>query len=146
MTIGSKHMIEPDDDHSDNMHKVWFPEGIAVDLTGNIYVADTYNERLLKFDSRGATSDGYVLMPEITVPEDTMSVTIDRYGTVSIVRAGVTTSEEIGTIELTKFINPAGLRSIGDNLFKETDASGDPDPGNPGVRAFRGLGIADSGT
>ncbi|MCM8824260.1 MAG: flagellar basal-body rod protein FlgG, partial [Candidatus Omnitrophica bacterium] len=93
-----------------------------------------------KIDSEGriVTSQGYRLLPEITIPDDTVSIAISKDGGVSILRAGQTNAEELGTIELVRFINPAGLKSIGDNLYLETDASGIPILGNPGEE---GLGM-----
>ncbi len=87
-----------------------------------------------KLDSEGTivTSDGYILQPEITIPDDAVSITVDKYGTVSIVRAGSSTSEDLGTLEMAKFINPSGLLSIGDNFYQETDASGAPIEANAG--------------
>ena len=88
-----------------------------------------------KIDSEGqiVTSQGYLLDPEITIGE---------YGVVSILRAGEVNTEEIGTIELTKFINPSGLHALGNNLFRETDASGTPITGDPGEE---GLGTIQQG-
>ncbi len=87
-------------------------------------------------DGRIVNTDGYPLDPEITIPVDAVSITIAEDGTVGVLRQGGTTVEEVGRIELAKFINPAGLRRLGNNLFLQTDASGDPiidNPGNQGI-------------
>lgn len=79
---------------------------------------------------RIVTSDGYPLEPEITVPEDTKEITVSSEGIVTVTRP--TTTEEIGQITLARFVNPAGLESIGGNLLLETVASGAPIVNNPG--------------
>jgi flagellar basal-body rod protein FlgG len=78
------------------------------------------------------TVDGYLVQPEITIPADATNVTIAADGTVSVVRPGQTTAEEIGTLQLARFPNPAGLRAIGRNLEMPTDSSGDATTGTPG--------------
>jgi flagellar basal-body rod protein FlgG len=85
-------------------------------------------------DSNGqiVTSNGYPLIPAITIPEGAQNITISDTGVVSAVLAGDTSSTEIGTIELATFINNAGLSSIGNNLYVETNASGTPTTGTPG--------------
>ena len=87
-----------------------------------------------KLDNEGrvVTSDGYPLEPEITIPSDTISISIGSDGTFSAILAGETTASELGTIELTRFINPAGLNGIGMNLYLATSASGDPITGTAG--------------
>lgn len=79
-----------------------------------------------KLDGEGniVTSNGLFLEPQIQVPENATSIDIRSDGTVSVKVPGQTESQEIGQIELAKFVNPAGLRSIGNNLFEQTTASG----------------------
>ena len=86
-----------------------------------------------KIDSEGnvCNSEGLLLIPEITVPQESVMFTIDRGGTWSAADAQGR-ALATGRIELAKFINPAGLASLGHNLFEETEASGDPFVGNPG--------------
>lgn len=79
------------------------------------------------------TSDGYVLQPPISIPEQTTSLTIGQDGTVSVVEPGNTTPTVVGTIQLSNFINAAGLQPMGQNLFLETEASGSPQTDNPGA-------------
>jgi flagellar basal-body rod protein FlgG len=83
-------------------------------------------------DGRIVTSDGFLLEPEITIPSDSISLTIGLDGTVSVLQAGSSTPTEIGTITLARFINPAGLHSIGRNLYLPTNASGDAIVGTAG--------------
>ena len=94
-----------------------------------------------KIDSNGqfVTSNGYRLMPEVTLPADFVqeSLTITQDGRINVLIAGSDEPVEVGQIELFRFVNPAGLRSIGENLFKVTNGSGDPIGGRP---AFDGMG------
>jgi flagellar basal-body rod protein FlgG len=88
-----------------------------------------------KLDSEGrvVNSDGYPLEPAITIPANTVSVTVSADGKISVLEAGGTTTTEIGQIELARFINPAGLRALGKNLFSSTAASGEPTTVTPGT-------------
>ncbi|GAA9754032.1 flagellar basal-body rod protein FlgG [Helicobacter pylori] len=86
-----------------------------------------------KLDEQGnlVTSEGYLLIPQITLPEDTTQVNIGVDGTVSVTQGLQTTSNVIGQITLANFVNQAGLHSMGDNLFSITNASGEAIVGNP---------------
>ena len=88
------------------------------------------------------TSAGYQLQPPITVPADAMSITVAGDGTVSVQQPGTPAATQIGTVQLNDFINPAGLQARGENLFRESGASGAPQPGNPGLN---GLGTLAQG-
>ena len=88
------------------------------------------------------TAKGFALQPGITVPEDAQSVTIGSDGTVSVTQPGVAVPTQIGTIQLTDFINPAGLQPVGQNLFLETGSSGAPQTGTAGQN---GLGAVSQG-
>lgn len=79
-----------------------------------------------KVDRNGqiVNSQGYMLDPGLNIPDDAVTVQISRDGVVSILTEGALDEQTIGQIELARFINPAGLRSIGDNLYLETPASG----------------------
>jgi len=94
-------------------------------------------------DGNLVTNDGNMLEPQITLPQAAQSVTIAADGTVSYTLPGQTASQLAGQIQLAIFTNPAGLNSIGDNLYLPTDASGDPTVGNPGGQ--EGLGSLLSG-
>lgn len=91
-----------------------------------------------KVDNQGrlVTSDGYPLQPEITIPPDALSVSIGQDGTISVMLPGQSQPQEVGQIQLVRFINPAGLQSIGRNLFVATFASGDPQTGTPGLEGY----------
>ncbi|MBO9622010.1 MAG: flagellar basal-body rod protein FlgG [Sphingomonas sp.] len=70
------------------------------------------------------TSEGYQVMPGITVPEGTVGITIGNDGTVSAQLAGQTELSQLGQIQVASFPNPAGLQATGDNYLIETSASG----------------------
>ncbi len=83
-------------------------------------------------DGNIVTSTGDPLEPQITLPPDAQQITIGQDGTVSFTQPGQTASQQAGQIQLANFPNPAGLNSLGGNLYSPTDASGDPIVGNPG--------------
>jgi flagellar basal-body rod protein FlgG len=89
----------------------------------------------LHADSEGkiVTSEGYAVQPEITIPENTISISISRAGVVSVMVAGQTAPQQLGTLELASFQNPAGLLALGGNLFHTSTASGEPVTGIPGT-------------
>jgi flagellar basal-body rod protein FlgG len=89
----------------------------------------------MKLDSEGniVNSDGYRLIPDITIPEDATDIAIGTDGTVSVRQAGNTELVQVGQIETVNFVNPAGLHALGDNNFINTTASGDPIAGTPGL-------------
>jgi flagellar basal-body rod protein FlgG len=91
-----------------------------------------------KIDANGqvVNHDGYLMEPALQVPEDAIDFAVSQTGAVTVKIPGDILPEEIGQIELVRFINPAGLRSIGRNLFLETAASGAPVAGNPGDEGF----------
>ncbi len=89
------------------------------------------------------TSAGYELQPAITIPAETQSITIGSDGVVSVVVAGNSSPEQIGNLQLTDFINAAGLQPVGENLFKETVSSGAPQTATPGLN---GLGTLVQGS
>jgi flagellar basal-body rod protein FlgG len=95
-------------------------------------------------DSNGGlvTSNGFALQPAITVPPNATAVTIGQDGTVTATIPGQTAPQNIGTIQLASFTNPAGLESRGQNLFAETAASGTANANTPGTN---GLGMLQQG-
>ncbi len=88
------------------------------------------------------TSSGYVMQPSVTIPPNTLSITIGRDGTVSAVVPGSATPIQVGNIQLANFINPAGLQKIGENLYLPTASSGVANPNAPGTN---GLGLLNQG-
>lgn len=91
-----------------------------------------------KLDSTGTivNTNGYTVLPALTIPEGANRINISETGVVSAVLAGESEATEIGTMELAIFINSAGLSSSGDNLLLETTASGAPTVGAPGDDGF----------
>lgn len=83
-------------------------------------------------DGNIVTSDGDPMEPQITLPPDAQQVSIAPDGTVSYTQPGQTAAQLAGQIQLADFQNPAGLNSLGRNLYLPTDASGDPTVGTPG--------------
>jgi flagellar basal-body rod protein FlgG len=90
----------------------------------------------LDADGRIVNADGFLLVPQLTVPTDTVSINVGMDGTVSVIQADDPVPSEIGTIQLARFVNPGGLRSIGRNLFVPTEGSGDEIIGTPGQDGF----------
>jgi len=82
------------------------------------------------------TANGYLIQPAITLPQNALSVTIGNDGTVSVQIPGQAAAQQVGSLTLSDFINPAGLQAIGDNLFLETAASGAPQTGTPGLNGI----------
>ncbi|MFB6356777.1 MAG: flagellar basal-body rod protein FlgG [bacterium] len=87
-----------------------------------------------KLDGNGniVTANGNFLQPQITVPQNATGITIRSDGTVSADIQGQTQAQQIGQIQLAKFVNPAGLEAEGKNLLSETAASGAPTIATPG--------------
>jgi flagellar basal-body rod protein FlgG len=98
----------------------------------------------LQVDAQGqlVTSSGFPVQPAITIPANTLSITISRDGIISAQRAGQTSATQLGTLQLVGFVNPAGLQSMGENLYIETAASGTPSVNAPGTN---GIGLVAQG-
>lgn len=97
-----------------------------------------------KKDSQGriVTPDGNPLLPEVVIPSNAIKVNIGSDGTVSVIQAGQSTPTTVGSIQLAAFSNPAGLSSMGKNIYQPTDASGAATTGTPGQN---GLGTVTQG-
>ena len=93
-------------------------------------------------DGKIVTTDGMPVLPQLQLPANTTAITIGPDGTVSATIDGATGSSEVGKIETARFVNNAGLQSIGNNLLIETAASGTPQAGAPGTE---GRGSVKSG-
>jgi len=98
----------------------------------------------LHMDQNGqiVTANGYAVDPAISVPANAQSITIGSDGTISVSVPGQAATQQIGTVQLADFINPAGLQPNGDNLYLETASSGSPQIGQPGLN---GLGTLAQG-
>ncbi len=90
----------------------------------------------LNADGTIVTKDGYTIQPEMAVPENATDIVIGADGTVSIITPDAVEPTELGQIELARFINSAGLKNIGRNLYVSTMASGDPILGVPNQDGF----------
>ncbi|MBI4558495.1 MAG: flagellar basal-body rod protein FlgG [Candidatus Hydrogenedentes bacterium] len=98
-----------------------------------------------KIDQNGqvVTVDGYPLTPGISVPTDFIQLTVGSDGVVSALVQGSPTPQNVGTLQLVRFVNPAGLDArLGRNLLLETQASGAPVTGQPGLN---GIGTLEQG-
>ncbi len=93
-------------------------------------------------DGRVQDKNGNILQPEITIPPNATGVEFGANGQVQIVVEAQTQPQSIGQIQLVGFVNPAGLKSLGGNLFVPTNASGLPQQGQPGQN---GLGSVAQG-
>ncbi|MBO5442526.1 MAG: flagellar basal-body rod protein FlgG [Alphaproteobacteria bacterium] len=82
------------------------------------------------------THDGYVVQPEITIPDDAVEIYVNSSGEVWVKQDGETDEINVGQLELATFVNEAGLEAMGQNLFLETEASGAPIIDNPDVEGF----------
>ncbi|HEY0236120.1 MAG TPA: flagellar basal-body rod protein FlgG [Afipia sp.] len=85
---------------------------------------------------RIVNAQGNPVQPTITIPQNASQMTINPQGQVTVLLPGSTTPTVVGQIGLTRFINKAGLQSIGDNLFNDTPASGPPQDGNATVDGY----------
>ena len=88
------------------------------------------------------TNDGLLVQPAMTFPTDTREITISQDGNVTVLTGNNTESNQIGQFQLVRFQNPAGLLSIGHNLYQETSASGNAVQGTPGQQ---GMGVLEQG-
>ncbi len=126
------------------------PLDLAIEGDGFFSVQSPTGETLytragsFKADSQGqmVTTDGYLLDPSITIPEDATAITIGEDGTVSVNLAGQTDSQEIGSIQLSSFVNAAGLEAIGRGYYRPSTASGQALTATPGQE---GLGTLSQG-
>ena len=82
------------------------------------------------------TADGYPVLPSITVPTTATAITVNASGQILASISGQTAQQTLGQLQLANFINPVGLEATGNNLLKQTDASGSPTTTNPGTSGF----------
>lgn len=84
-------------------------------------------------DSNGqiVTHSGFLVQPPVTIDPEAVNIEINAEGVVTQQLPDGTLAQ-VGTIQLTNFVNPAGLQSLGSNTYRETAASGPPLTGNPG--------------
>ena len=109
--------------------QVELPEG-----KGTAYTRDGAFQR--NGDGVIVTHDGYIVQPEITIPDDAVEIYVNNSGEVWVKQDGETDEVNDGQLELATFVNEAGLEAIGNNLFTQTEASGDPILDNPDSEGF----------
>jgi flagellar basal-body rod protein FlgG len=97
----------------------------------------------LSAEGQIVTADGFALLPEVTVPQDATDIAIGLDGQVSVLITGNDTPQQIGQLELARFINPAGLSAVGHNIYNQTAASGSPITATPGTE---GVGTITQGS
>jgi flagellar basal-body rod protein FlgG len=108
--------------------QVQMPDGtIGYTRSGNLHLSG---------QGQLVTTEGYQILPATSVPANATSIAISKDGIVSVALPGQSAAQQIGTIELASFQNPAGLNAIGGNLYQATTASGDPTTGVPGVNGI----------
>lgn len=88
------------------------------------------------------TASGYAVQPSISIPQGAQSITIAADGTISATLAGQSAPTQVGTLQLTDFVNPAGLQPRGENLLMESGSSGSAQSSTPGLS---GLGTLQQG-
>lgn len=115
----------------DGFFKITLPDGRTAYTRDGSFALDA--------QGRIVTAQGYVVEPGLTVPQNSRNLTINAQGQVSVIEQGNTAPTQLGQIELSMFINKAGLQAIGDNLYLETPASGAPQNGSPGTEGFGDL-------
>lgn len=124
-----------------NLNKTENPMDLAVNGAGFFQVqmpdgTTAYTrDGALRVDSQGqlVTANGYALQPAITLPANATAITIGADGVVSATLPGQASAQQVGQIQTASFVNPAGLDPMGQNLFRETAASGTPTVGTPGL-------------
>jgi len=113
---------------------VLMPDGTTAYTRDGAFQADSNGQMV--------TSSGFVIQPAITIPANAQTITVGRDGAVSVTTAGSNAPTQIGTIQVTTFVNPAGLESKGENLYVETGSSGSPNTNTPGTN---GAGVVMQG-
>jgi len=107
----------------DGFFKIQLPDGTYAYTRDGSFQMDA--------QGRIVTAQGNVVQPAITIPQNATGLTINAQGQVSVIPQGTTTPTVLGQITLTRFVNQAGLLSVGDNMYQETPASGTPQDGLP---------------
>ncbi|MFN3861285.1 MAG: flagellar basal-body rod protein FlgG [Roseateles sp.] len=115
----------------DGFFQIQMPDGT------NAYTRDGSFQ--LNANGQMVTSNGYTVLPGITIPNNAQSLTIGADGTVSVTLPGQPTPQTVGQIQLATFVNPAGLDPRGQNLFAETASSGTPNTGAPNSNGIGAL-------
>ncbi len=139
--LGSRAVATARNFSSGNLRSTGAPFDLAIEGQGFFQITlaggETGYTRAGEFHLSGqgqlVTAEGYPVEPQITIPPNAVSVTISRDGIVSAQIPGQTAPQQLGTIEISMFQNPAGLQARGGNVYAPTTASGDPTNGVPGT-------------
>ncbi len=108
--------------------QVQMPDGsVAYSRDGSFKVSN---------DGTLVTSGGFPLEPQINIPQGAQDIQIDAQGKINVKLADTGTTEEIGQLEMAKFLNEGGLKSLGNNLYQVSGASGDPETALPGTNGM----------
>lgn len=142
--LGTRPVASARDFTGGNMRSTGGPLDLAIEGRGFLQVTlpggETGYTRAgalhLSAEGQLVTADGYPLEPQISIPPNATSVSISKDGIVSAAVAGESAVQQIGTIELATFQNPAGLFAAGGNLFTASTASGEPTTGVPGAEGM----------
>jgi len=84
----------------------------------------------------GSANTGYILDPAVSIPDEATDIVVTADGQVQVRTQDSPNLQTVAQLSLAKFINPDGLLKLGDNLYQQTDASGDPQTGEPGQQGF----------
>jgi flagellar basal-body rod protein FlgG len=107
---------------------------LQVQLPDGTYAYTRNGDLQVNQDGQLVTAGGYPIQPALNIPDNALSLTIGRDGTVSVTQPGAPgTNVQVGQLQLATFINPTGLQSMGENLYIETDSSGPPNLNQPGL-------------
>jgi flagellar basal-body rod protein FlgG len=139
--LGSRIVATARNFSTGNLRSTSGPLDLAIEGSGFLQVALPGGETgytragALHLNGQGqlVTADGNQIQPTITIPANASSVSISKDGIVSVALPGQTAPQQVGTIELANFQNPAGLEARGGNIFVATTASGDAATGVPGA-------------
>jgi len=115
----------------DGFFSVLLPDGTTAYTRDGSFQTDNQGQLV--------TANGYVIQPAITIPANAQSITVGVDGTVSVTQQGAVAPIQVGSLQLSTFINSAGLQSLGGNLFAETAASGAPATNAPGTNGAGSL-------
>ena len=108
--------------------QVLMPSGdTAYTRAGNLSVND---------QGQVVTADGYQVIPQVTIPQNSTGVTISQSGQVQATIPNQTAPQQVGQMQLATFYNEAGLEAIGNNLFLQSGSSGQPVTGTPNSTGF----------
>jgi flagellar basal-body rod protein FlgG len=126
------------------LDKTGVPNDVAINGEGMVELvlpdgSSAYTRNLTLQISRDgilSTADGYPLHQQISLPPDAGAIQVDRTGRVTVEVPNERNPVEVGQIELIRFVNPAGLTPLGDNLYGSSEKAGDPTAGKPGEAGF----------